>query len=178
MIFFAQARAESELHLVTAAFFRSSTKDVVTTGAHERSTIDLGAPLHLTTIGTENGATVLVNVVFFFFFFFFFFYVFATRVSFSVMRETRVRFHTIALNITGFSILAGSAKRASMCYGQETEPRLTFLCATFQTKPFELPSTIANHLLFIEENNCLVLVISFIKDIKKATFSDLSTITH
>jgi len=54
-----QARAESELHLVTAAFFRSSTKDVVTTGAHERTTIDLGAPSHLTTIGTENGATVL-----------------------------------------------------------------------------------------------------------------------
>ena len=83
------------------------------------------------------------------------------------MRETRVRFHTIALNITGCSILARSAKRASMCYGKESEPRLIFLCATLQTKPFALPSTITNHLLFIEENDCLVSVISFIKDIKK-----------
>ena len=70
-------------------------------------------------------------------FFCLFFHVFATSVSFSVMRETRVRFHTIALNITGCSILARSAKRASMCYGKETEPCLTFLCTTFQTGPFE-----------------------------------------
>ena len=138
--FFAQARAESELHHVTAAFFRSSTKDVVTTGVHERTIIGLGAPSHLTTIGTENGATVLVNVFLFCFFafcLFVCFHVFTTSVSFTVMRDTPVRFHTITLNITGCSILARSAKWASMCYGKETEPCLKFVCTTFQTGPFE-----------------------------------------
>ena len=127
---FFQARAESELHLVTAAFSRSSTKDVATTVVHEGTTIGLGAPWHPTTIETENGATVLVNV--FCFCLFFFFHVFDSSVSSSVvvirfvtMREDRVRFHARALSMTGLSILARSAKRGSVCTERaETLPYL------------------------------------------------------